>query len=266
MRLLLLFATAMLALTQTTARAEPLKVLYLERPPYYFTYQGHPSGFLWAMGDNVMRQAGFEPQYESIPPQRILSRMQDGDPACSVGWFQRPDRETYASFSAPIYRNRPMVLLHLWKNRARFAGIETVAELFAREDLVWGKVGSFAFNQRVEDLRETLHPKILEAAVSQGQMLGMLAVQRFDYMLISPEELDGIAMMKQAALGNLTLTAPGEETPPIGVSARRGDFATLLFEDMPPGPARRIMCTRTLGPAVIERLNKAIGEVLGGVE
>lgn len=258
----LLILTAVSVLFAASARAEPLTVLYFERPPYYYTSGGQPMGFLLQMADNLMREAGFEPLYLSVPPKRILSSIQDGEPACSVGWFQNPQREAFARFSDPIYHNRPLVVLFRWHARQQFAGLDSVSDLLSRRDLVWGTVDSFTYGQHVETLRAALHPRTMSASVSQGQLLGMLALGRFDYLLISPEELDALGQSGEIVAGDLALPEPGVDLDTVGSQTQRGDFGTLRLRDMPPGTPRRIMCSRSVPEEVIARLNKAIAETL----
>jgi len=258
----LLLAFASLAI-HTPALAEPLEVLYIERPSYYYTHEGRPDGFLMQLAVSIFDEAGIDVTYSSVPPSRILARLKSGARECSVGWFKRPDREAYALYTLPIYRNRPLVLVHLWNDEARFSGLSRLSEVFSDKSLRWGIVSGFSYGDQVDEMRGRLHPVTVEATASQSQLLRMLALGRFDYLLISPEELDALAMASEAIQGYSFSSVPDDASPSPGGSIRRGDVAVRELLDIPEGNLRYILCARVVGQEVIQILNRAIRTIVG---
>lgn len=257
---LVLAALALLAFSVAPAPAQQPRqatVVYFERPPYYYTHQGQPGGFLLAIARNAFEAAGLEVGYESAPPKRIMARMHEGGRLCSVGWFRTPEREAFALFSVPIYRGQPLVLVAAWRSRERLAGMTTLAEVFAVPGLTWGVPGGYAYGAVVDALRARLEPRVADAPVALDQMLAMLGAGRFDYLLLAPEELP--LLDPDGAVGE------DREQParsPEG-SERHGDFLVLPLADLPDGPARHIMCTPGVGPAFMERLDQGIRATVG---
>ena len=108
--LLALLATG-LAWAQKSTEPD-IKVAYLERPPYYWTDNGHPRGFLLELTQRIFNLAGIKATYAPAPPNRIIADLRENrEPICSIGWFRNPERESYSRFSLPIYRDRPLVIL-----------------------------------------------------------------------------------------------------------------------------------------------------------
>jgi polar amino acid transport system substrate-binding protein len=256
----LLLAVALLACHAAPAPARSLReatVLYFERPPYYFTSQGQPGGFLLAIARNAFSAAGLEVGYESAPPKRIMARMREGGRLCSVGWFKVPEREDFALFSVPIYRGQPLVLVAAWRDRARLEGKATLEEVFAEPGLVWGVPGGYAYGAVIDGLRARLAPQVADAPTALDQMLAMLAVGRFDYLLLAPEELP--LLDPSGEIGE------DRERPWPGQNGaeRHGDFLVLPLADLPDGPARHIMCTPDVGREFMERLDRGILSTVG---
>ncbi|MBS7690676.1 hypothetical protein I0E98_10210 [Pseudomonas lalucatii] len=101
-----------LLLPALSAAAEPVTVFYIEKPPYYHSEQGEPTGFLLERTRAIFSKAGVGVHFEARPAKRIQMEFQLGrEPACSVGWFKTAQRSRYAWFSRAIHRDAPMVVL-----------------------------------------------------------------------------------------------------------------------------------------------------------
>src|SRR5690606_34791512 len=100
---------ALLCLPLACLAAEPLAVYYIEKPPYYHSIAGEPTGFLLERTRAIFSDAQIALRFEARPAKRILLEMeQNREPICSIGWFRTPQREAFALFSLAIYRDEPM--------------------------------------------------------------------------------------------------------------------------------------------------------------
>ena len=232
----LVTALALIA-AASSVRAEDLALYYFERPPYYQTEDGRPAGFLleWAMA--VFDDAGIGYHYESIPPGRILQRIHEGEAACSVGWLKTPERQTYARFTEPVYRDRPLVVLFTDDNVLPMGRHADLGSLLRDRTLVLGLVGGFSYGGYVDAMLGRLAPNAVRVVAGQDQMVAMLAQGRFDYMFASGEEAELLVRWSGAAPGRLRYRA---------------------LEDIPGGNERHIMCSRRVDVEVVEALDKAI--------
>lgn len=217
---------------------EPLTVYYFERPPYYFTHAGHPTGFLMDRAVGLFALAGIEARYESIPSKRIMHRLRsDERPCCSVGWFRTPERETFLGYTNPIHRDKEMVALFSSAKSKEMYRHSGVVSLLLDGDLVLGVVDGFSYGQVVDSLIRQVRPRIVRVVATQDQMVDMVAGGRFDYMFVAPEEAD------------LLLS---EASPELGLLLLR------ILAGVPEGNTRHIVCSRSVPLEVIDRLNHAI--------
>lgn len=225
------------------AGAQVVRVLYMERPPYYETTAGRPAGFLNELTAEAFRRAGLTAAFESMPAKRILRVIADDQgPVCSVGWFKTPERETFASFSTPISRDQPLVALVRAEDTALFAPRTSLAALFADRSLRLGIIAGFSYGESVDGLMAAARPNLVEVTGSQSQLLHMLESSHLDYLLIAPVEI-------------------GKAMRAAGID--RGRLATVPLADAPAGNLRHLLCNKSFDPALMQRLNAAIAATRG---
>ncbi|EPR43914.1 ABC-type transporter, periplasmic subunit family 3 [Desulfovibrio sp. X2] len=236
------FALAGLACSLASAAAHGetnvLRVLYMERPPFYRTEGERAGGLLVDITRSVLEEAGITPEFESMPSKRILEELQHpGKAVCSVGWFKTAQREAWAKFSLPIYRNRPLVALVRRSDLPLFQDRHSLASLFADKKLILGRLEGFSFGESVDALLDEGSPAVYSLAGTQRQLVRMLAAGRIDYMLVSPEEV-------------ATLLADA------GLAPSR--FSVLGLRDAPSGNLRYLMCSKAVPDAELRRINDVL--------
>ena len=241
-RLFILSFSVTSFLFPAAVNAEPLTVSYFERPPYYFTTEdGNAAGLLVERTRRILREAGIKARFLSLTPNQILYVIKHANaPHCSVGWFKKPERELYAQFSRPIYRNRPLVLLIHQEQRHSFEKFDNLRTLFKAEDLVMARMSSFSYGSYVDTLLEKLNPTSFFEAESQEGLLKSIAERNSDYMLVAPEEVDDLIDRS-------------------GFSA--GRFTTKTLREIPAGNLRYLMCTQVVDDDIMSRINQAIAEI-----
>jgi uncharacterized protein (TIGR02285 family) len=222
------------------ARAQdaPLTVLVFHRPPYYVVENGPRfGGFLIDFTRKVLEMAGIPFVFEEAPPRRILKTLEDGERlVCAVGWFQTSDRDTYASFSDPIYTGRPMGIAVRTQARGQLPKDPTADALLA-SGMRLGLRHGFSYGNGL-DAKLSAHRGATDFSVAENdQLLEMIARGRIDYTFIGPEEYDW-------------LTAKNPDL--------RRDTRFVALGGMPPDTPRHIMCSKILAPERMARINAAI--------
>lgn len=215
-----------------------LEVAYIEYPPYYYTApDGSPDGFLLFRGDRIFREAGVSPRFQSMPAQRILERIRSGERLCSLGWFSTPERRSYARFTRPIYRGRPLAVVTLRSNGSRVRHPGSLRALLKDRNLRIGLIEGHSEGTEVDQMIRELKPASVRITGSEGQRLQMLALGRVDYILQAPEELESLARSEGLDVGLFTL---------------------VDMPDIPPGNLRYIICGKAVSQGQIQRLDDAI--------
>jgi polar amino acid transport system substrate-binding protein len=220
------------------AAAEQLVVCYLEFPPYYYTNsEGEPDGFLLRKTDAILRLAGIDPVYESMPAKRIMHVLRSGAPVCSIGWFKTAEREQFAVFSRAIYTNKPLRILYLKAAAHRFRDKDTLASIMADDSLVLGLLEGYSLGPAVDALIARLSPNMRRVNGNYPQLLRMLSLGRFSCILVAPEEIRSLA-------GTCRLS--------------EALFEAKSLSDIPSGNSRHLMFGRAVPGLVVERIDNAI--------
>ncbi len=229
----------LLSVAASAAAAEPLTVSYFERPPYYYTTEnGAAAGILLDRTRQVMRKAGLDIRLVTMAPYRILYVLQHATvPHCSVGWFKNEERELYAKFSKPIYRNQSLVVLTSKVQRGKFSSQETLRELFADRSLTMARMAEFSYGEVVDKLLGELSPNSIFLTGEQSTLLQAIAENKATYMLVAPEEV-------------------GMLTRLIGLPVE--DFVSIKLTDLPSGNLRYLMCNQAVPDETLQQLNRSI--------
>lgn len=226
-------------LTAGIAPAEPFTLSYLERPPYYFTTEkGAAAGFLLERTRNIIQTAGIEAQFIPVTPNRALYILRNATvPHCGIGWFKNSERELFARFTEPIYRNQTLVLLTASSQRQKFSGLKVLQQVFSDRSLIMARMGNFSYGSYVDQILSDLVPESLFFSTEQGDLLAAIHAGKASYMIMAPEEID--MLIRSTRL-------PAE------------DFVRIELEDIPAGNLRYLMCGQGVDAELLEKLNTAI--------
>lgn len=226
----------------TTAPSEtaPLALLVFERPPYYvLDGNGAFAGLVAGPTAEAMTRAGIPFVWERMQPNGHLRAVEaDRAPICAVGWFRTAEREAYARFTDPVYRDAPIAVLTRADNGAVTAH-DSLRSLLGAPGLRLGTKLGYAFGAEVDAMIHDLAPPLITASQDDAGLARMLLGQRFDYMLLGFEEADTLI----EAFG-----AAGQ------------DLLAMTMPDAPKGNTRHLLCSQSVDPAVIERFNAALAE------
>lgn len=244
MRGVFLACTAMLGLMMQgeCLAADPVDVLYIEYAPYYYTSEGRPAGFLLEAALRILDCSGIEYKLVSAPSRRVLQQMKARQPVISIGWFKTEERDSFADFSDPFSVNKPLEALLLKRNLRGFADFDRFVDLVELTALKVGVIDGHSEGQYVDDILKRNPDNVVRVAAERANLIKMLHVGRFDYILLPPEEI-----------------------PHLVASARlaRKEFVTLPLKDIPSGNERRFMLSKAVPPEVLRRLNDCIARLAG---
>jgi polar amino acid transport system substrate-binding protein len=222
--------------------AQPLRIQYYERKPFHYTLEnGNVVGLTATPTEQAFKKIGVTIRWELVPVNRILNNLKRNDePLCTPGWYKKPEREEYAQFSAPIYRDKPLVGLA----RAGFAVKEgiTAKELFASPSTNLLVKQNFSQGAYMDALIATMPPRQVIAVVEEiPNLVKMIDAKRADLIITTQEEV--ALYVDQAELS-------------------MKDFRVLVFPDVPAVEMRYILCSKQMPAETMRKLNKAIGNAV----
>ncbi|MBZ2171567.1 substrate-binding periplasmic protein [Nitratidesulfovibrio sp. SRB-5] len=233
--------------TQASAAPRELAILAFHRPPYYTFDHGVAGGILVDAVRRVLDAAHIPYHVTEMPPKRIVALFEQ-DPtahACAPGWYRTREREQFARFSAPIYRNLPPVAVlradaALQSGRARgLTGLlATGLRLVLR--------GGFSYGPALDEALARSRAPVYRSTADNAALLEMLASGRYDMTLMEQEEATELLRRSPRLLQALQLV------PLTGQDALPGQPQT-----------RHLMCGRGVDETTMRRIDDAIAAVLG---
>lgn len=228
--------TALIAVAPTaSAESGTLTVLFHVRPPYsgYGDAQ-QVQGILIDPVLTALRSLDISVKWIETPPARQTEEIKrSAAPVCALGWFKRPEREKFASFTMPIYHDQPAVIVTR-KDDTRFVDGISLYDTFrdpARTLVV--KTG-YSYGATIDTWIKDMQPHAETSAEANDALLNMIALRRGDYLIMAPEEA-----------GHLLQTEPA-----LGDALR-----VVKLSDAPTGEFRYLMCSKATPPELIERIN-----------
>ena len=224
------------------AAAEELEILYHHRPPYYaLNENGIVSGIVATPINKSLKAAGIPYQWVSRAGNAQLNIIKRGKLfACAAGWFKNPERQKFARYSQPIYRDKPQVVVMRTDSEAVLQH-STQRSLFSDSNFKFGAKLGYSYGAFIDALIEELSPKVMRNTQDSGGMVRMLLGRRFDYFVAAPEEFASLAAR-------------------LGIAGE--DIMSVSLKDIPPGNQRYLMCSRSVPQDLIKQFDVALKKVL----
>jgi polar amino acid transport system substrate-binding protein len=217
------------------AEQPALTILFHVRPPYAYYDAGHNVACLLAGPvDEAVARAGTSANWVEMPPARQTEEIKRSKEAiCGLGWFKRPERETFALFTDPIYHDQPAIVVARQRD-PRFADGMSLQDSFRDASRVLIVKTGYSYGSTIDEWIKLWHPT---SSGSNEQLLGMIAQQRGDYVIMAMEEADDL-------LGSVT---------ELGAALR-----PVRLSDAPNGELRYLMCSKATPAELIARIDAAL--------
>jgi polar amino acid transport system substrate-binding protein len=230
----------MMGVAAPAAAAEQtdITMLFHVRPPYaYYDAAQDVGGLLVAPVMDALSEAGIAAEWIEMPPARQTEEIKRVKRAvCGLGWFKRPERETYAVFSEPIYRDQPTVVVARTGD-TRFADGMSLQDSFRDASRTLLAKAGYSYGAELDEWIKTLHPTVERSSGANEVLLGMIAQRRADYAIMAPEEAEDL-------LGSV---------PELGASLR-----AVRLSDAPDGELRYLMCSTATPAGLVAAINDAL--------
>ncbi|MDC8757293.1 transporter substrate-binding domain-containing protein [Janthinobacterium sp. hw3] len=236
MLVLLRIASPLLLWGGACRAGDAVTLYYNERPPYLVgAPDGAVSGLTATPAARAFHAAGMDVTWVKTPINRQLALLREGGPRCTVGWFKNPERERFARFSRPIYRDLPTVAL----TRSDFSirQKQPLESALATPGIRVLVKENYSYGGYIDNILLRVHPAVTKTSAESVNMIAMIDARRADLMFVAEEEA-------QYLIGLSGLSQQG--------------FSVVRFADMPGGESRHIMCSMDLPEQWMRRLDREI--------
>lgn len=223
------------------ANGDLVTVHYHERVPYMYREGDRVRGLTADRAAEVLEAAEIAYEWRETPPRRQIEILKAGRGRdVLLGWFRNEEREAFAQFSLPLYRDRPTVAL------ARAGVLDPMARpsvdsVLKRPGLRLLVRDGYSYGEFLDRRIAEMSGNRMVTTVDNLAMARMIGAGRADYFFIAEEEAQ--VVLEQSGV------APGE-------------LVEVHFADMPPGNERCLMFSRGIERGVVERVDRAIGAKL----
>ena len=231
-----------LTLPCAEAASDEIEIVFIERPPFYYTEDAQVKGVLADLTQKIFETAGIPHSWQPLPPKRIISMFQNTTAkVCSPGWFFKQDRLAFANFTLAIYQNQPLSVLINKQTKSKFDKYNSLAALFSDQTMTMGTVATYRYSGYIDEQINQYHPRQTKVYSSASQLIDMILADHIDYILIAPMEAE--FLIQQTKL-------------------RQNQFELISFPDIPPGNKRYLMCNKSIDKTTIMALNTAIKQLV----
>ena len=220
-----------------TAAAADLVLHAYQRPPFMVAHGAAVSGITADIASKVLARAGLTFRWELTPAKRQLVLLANSrQPECGVGWFRNPQREHFASFTRPIYRDKGVVLIV--RPDLPLPSPLPLSRLLGHAGYTVLLKEGLTYGYRVQQaLAAKVAARLIVTTIEQPQMVRMISAGRADAMFATLEEAQMLLVNGENGQGALRL---------------------LPLTDMPSGELRYLMCSRQVPREWMRRLDAAI--------
>lgn len=221
----------------TTTSQNIITVHYNERPPYLVTTADGVTGLTGGPTTLAFENSGIPYRWMQTPTKRQIYVLQQNlGQDCIIAWFKNAERETFAKFTLPIYQDKPQIALARADND-KIPAIGKIEEFFTNSELTLLVKDGYSYGDFLDKKIQEYQPSTLVTTNENEGMLRMIHAGHGDYMLIAPEEAEGLISSSE-------------------FDAQ--DFRIIQFSDILSGENRYILCSLQVEDSVIKELNKAI--------
>lgn len=213
-----------------------LKLYYHDRPPYAVTQlDGSVTGLTATPAAQALQAASIPFIWVLLPTNRQIAVVQENHaPGCALGWFRNAEREAFARYTKPLYRDHPTVAIAHADFTPQGTGL---ADMLAQPEVNVLVKDRFSYGPYIDQLMARLRPTTTSTTAGSRQMLEMVERRRVDFMFAGEEEAE--ALLSQAG--------------PLSRSLK-----ILRFSDAPAGELRYLMCSQQVPPDWIERIDAVL--------
>ena len=217
---------------------QPITVHYVLRPPYMSLSANGLTGLTGAPTVLAFMHANIPFVLADTPFARQLHMIEvNSGQDCMIGMFKTPEREVFAKFTHPIYRDSPQIILTAAANAPRFSKFSSVVDLLSDKTMELLVKLRYSYGKVPDALIERYQPTLQKTTDENLLMLKAIKLKMSDYMFMTPEE------------ASVAIAAAGFS---------ESDFRQIKFKNMPDGDYRHIMCSKNVPDHVIAKLNAAI--------
>lgn len=225
------------SLSSETSNIQAITVHFHDRRPFYMRSADEVHGLVADPIATAFEHADIPFKWQETPAKRQLDIIaRNEDKSCAAGWFKTPEREAFATYTLPVYQDKPFVAVARADNE-HLAETEILDRVLQERRLALLVKEGYSYGEYIDGRIKTFASRQVKTTADNRNILKMIENYRADYSFMTEEEAYDLLIFS---------------------GAQRTSFKLVHFSDMPPGNKRYIICSRRVEPEIIARLDSAI--------
>lgn len=231
-----------MALLPLSAAAEPnndIEFGFNNKPPMFFFEGTQARGEVVDVVRQACSAAAVRCKFTELPFQRVLVYLEQGRPGfAALGFSKTPDREEFVTFSEPVWRDSPPVLLVRAGDKNAFLSHASLKSMIQNSQFVFG--GKLGNVYPISDALQGLGARDTRFAGEANRFPLLLVGERFDFTMLYKDEI-----------------LPALQASKIAPEA----VATISYPDLPLGGERFLLFSKNVPTEIVRKLNVALRDM-----
>jgi len=241
--------------TNTSSAAEnKIAIYYYDRAPYRIRVSNHnASGILVDITKLAFQKARINFIFRDRPFKRAMIELKNPNTiGCIPGIYKTPEREeVYLYTNKAILQEKPMAIVINKKDTNSLPINPTIKELFTSK-LIMGVYSGFSYGKWLDNKIDEYKPTTSVVTFSKKQgtttsanIIEMISINRINYTLMAPIEARWLLKT---------------------INDLKDKVDLLAIKNTPDANSRYLVCSKAIGNDNLERINKAISEIIDSDE
>lgn len=230
----------LLFIISSATASDEIKLLWNERAPYMSYSNNELKGITGSVAFKVFNSSNIPYKLSKVTSKRqLLSIKSNKEKVCAIGWYKIKEREKFARFTKPIYKESPVIVLARSDNK-KFKKHHTLNSILKSRDLSLLIKHGYSYGADLDKKILSSRNKIVQSYSSNERMFFLLAMKKVDYIFVAPIEANSL----------------------IKKSKHKSElFSLIKFKALTLSNNRYIICSKKVPESIIAQLNKHIPRI-----
>ncbi len=228
-----IFALIFVSMDVKAESASTLELYFHNKAPYYYQENNQVKGKVIDLLKSSLQKTEINIRFVKSSPERQMHLLKENHGnKCYLGWYKNSEREQFAKFSKPIYKDLGYIgLIH--KNNQKLQNIKSLKELFSINDWLWIKNRNYSYGSYIDQLSQK-HTNTRELGLDLESLLKIIVYERADLLIVTKEEAEYLQSKYAYLLSNIQ---------------------NINFVDAPSGDLRYLMCNSAIDNKLLQSIN-----------
>ena len=230
---------ALLPLSAAAQSESDIEFGFNNKPPLFYFEGSQARGEVVDVVRHACIAAAVRCKFTELPFQRVLLYLEQGRPGfAALGFSKTPEREKFVTFSEPIWRDAPPVLLVRAADKSAFLEYSSLKNMIQNSRFVFG--GKLGNVYPISDALQGMGARDSRFTAEATRFPLLLVAERFDFTMLYQDEI-----------------LPAFQASGITPEA----VAAISYPDLPLGGERFLLFSKSVPTEIGRKLNLTLRDM-----